>query len=137
LIPAVGGHLSDPMMNLALSLRGERTILGLTTPPHAKMGRVPDILEDLCALYRQEVLGHTPSGPFTVLGYCFGGFGAIELARQLEDVGHVVEQVVLLETEAPGVAIAQRGPFDRVSALIRIADRWNLGLDPAALSRLP
>jgi len=42
---------------------------------------------------------------------------------QLEDAGHAVAQVILLETEAPGVALTQRGAFDRVSALIRIADR--------------
>jgi amino acid adenylation domain-containing protein len=137
LIPAVGGHLSEPMMRLALSLGGERAILGLTTPPHAGMGRVPDTLEELCTLYRRELLGHVAGGPFTLLGYCFGGFGALELARQLEAAGHAVEQVMLLETEAPGVALTQRGAFDRVSALIRIADRWSLGLDPAVLSRLP
>lgn len=136
LIPAVGGHLAEPMIQLALGIAGGRTVLGMTTPPHARLGRMPGALDELCELYRQEVLARVDTGPFVLLGYSFGGFGAIELAHQLEHTGHTVDRVVLLETESPAVALSQRGSFDRVSALIRIAGRWNLGLDPVALSRL-
>lgn len=136
-LPAVGGHLSAHILQLARGLRGERPVYGLTTPPHAGTGEMPRTLSSLCARYAQELqAGLAPAayrGPLVLVGYCFGGVAALELACQLQQAGISVEQVILLEAVAPHLEGHQRESFDRVAALLRVAERWDLRLPTASL----
>ncbi|XYH99293.1 amino acid adenylation domain-containing protein [Sorangium sp. So ce1128] len=133
LIPAVGGYVSAHMIRLAHGMGGRRPVLGATTPPHAGAGRMPETLEELCRRYAEEVLTQVPAGPFSLVGYCYGGFSALEVALHLEGAGRDVEQVILLEAPAPWLVKPTPGPFDRSAALRRIAGLWGIKVDPAAL----
>ena len=137
LFPAVGGHLSSHMILLARAMGGRRPVLGLTTPPHADTGIMPDTLEELCTQYLEDVSPRLSSGPLALVGYCFGGYPALEVASRLEDAGHQVEQVIMLEAPAPWTAHSLQEPFDRTAALVRVARRWGLEVDPATLQGLP
>ncbi|AUX46361.1 hypothetical protein SOCE26_078670 [Sorangium cellulosum] len=136
ILPAVGGHLSAHMVGLAHGVGGSRPVVGLTTPAHAGTGPMPSTMEELCARYTQEILTQVPAGPLALVGFCFGGFPALELSIQLRDAGRDVEQVILLETTAPSVAKLSQQPFDRSIALLRVAGVWGLDVDPATLTRL-
>ncbi|AUX43561.1 uncharacterized protein SOCE26_050110 [Sorangium cellulosum] len=133
LIPAVGGYVSAHMIRLAHGMGGRRPVLGVTTPPHAGAGRMPATLEALCGRYTEEALTQVPAGPFSLVGYCYGGFSALEMALSLEGAGRDVAQVILLEAPAPWLVKPTPGPFDRSAALRRIAGLWGIKVDPAAL----
>ena len=130
LIPAFGGHLSAPMNRLAHGMGGKQPVLGLITPPHYGDGAMPSTLQELCARYCRAVLADVPSGPFTLIGYCFGGYSALELAFQLEEAGRHVERVILLETKAPHLDKPATDEFDRVAALLFISRLWGVDTDP-------
>ncbi|AUX33971.1 uncharacterized protein SOCE836_061390 [Sorangium cellulosum] len=133
LFPAVGGYLSAHMIRLAHGMGGRRPVLGVTTPPHARAGAMPRTLEALCRRYGEEILAQVPDGPFSLVGYCYGGFSALEVAIYLQGAGRDVEQVILLEAPAPWLVERSPGPFDRMAALRRIAGLWGIQVDPAKL----
>ncbi|HZF48381.1 MAG TPA: amino acid adenylation domain-containing protein [Polyangiaceae bacterium] len=137
LLPAVGGHLSANMIRLAHAIGGGRPVVGLTTPPHTGAGRMPRTLEALCAQYAREIVGRVAAGPLALVGYCYGGYPAIQLAADLEAAGREVQQVIMIESTAPWMPEeGPEEPFERRAALLRIARLWGLALDPAALRGL-
>jgi amino acid adenylation domain-containing protein len=54
-------------------------------------------LEDQAAYYLSEIRKIQPKGPYYLLGYCFGGVVAFEIAHQLHELGERVELLGLLE----------------------------------------
>jgi amino acid adenylation domain-containing protein len=55
-------------------------------------------VEDQSAYYLAEIRKIQPKGPYFLLGYCFGGLVALEIAHQLHEQGERVELVGLLDT---------------------------------------
>jgi amino acid adenylation domain-containing protein len=55
-------------------------------------------LEDQAAYYLSEIRKIQPKGPYYLLGYCFGGTVAFEIAHQLNMLGEHVELLGLLDT---------------------------------------
>jgi amino acid adenylation domain-containing protein len=53
---------------------------------------------DLLQLYVNEILGVQASGSYILLGYSAGGNVAFEVAKLMEQQGHKVEQLVLLDS---------------------------------------
>jgi aspartate racemase len=53
-------------------------------------------VEDMAAHYISEIRRIQPQGPYYLGGYCFGGFVAYEMARQLQSQGQAVALVALL-----------------------------------------
>lgn len=69
-------------------------------PPGIDGQSVPiESIESLAVRYVDELLDTHPTGPFCLGGYCFGGFVAYEMARQLEDRGYSVPIVALLDCD--------------------------------------
>jgi amino acid adenylation domain-containing protein len=64
-------------------------------------------LEDQAAYYLSEIRKVQPSGPYYLLGYCFGGIVAFEIAHQLSALGERVELLGLLD-------VAQRDHMPQV-----------------------
>jgi len=58
--------------------------------------------EQIAAFYVGEVRSVQPSGPYLVAGHSFGGYVALEMARQLLESGEDVSLVGLLDTYPPG-----------------------------------
>src|SRR5690606_11894956 len=52
------------------------------------------------ASYLAAILRQNPNGPYILMGYCFGGLVAFEMAKQLQQLGKEVKKLVLIDTEA-------------------------------------
>lgn len=53
------------------------------------------------ALTHAHAMTHDRRGPVTLLGYSLGGLVAMDMAAKLEELGHTVARVVLLDAYAP------------------------------------
>jgi thioesterase domain-containing protein/aryl carrier-like protein len=58
-------------------------------------------LEEMAAHYVAEILALHPKGPYHITGFSLGGVIAFEMARQLQQQGHRVGLLALLDTYAP------------------------------------
>ena len=61
-----------------------------------------DKVEEMAAVYIQDLLKIQPCGPFLLGGWSFGGIVAFEMARQLESLGHIVHSIILFDSAPPG-----------------------------------
>jgi len=51
--------------------------------------------------YTAAVRAHQPEGPYKIVGRCYGGYIAFELARQLVDQGQEVSLLAILDSGPP------------------------------------
>ncbi|MGI9174515.1 MAG: alpha/beta fold hydrolase, partial [Rhodothermales bacterium] len=58
-------------------------------------------VEALAADYIEAMRRQQPEGPYHLVGFCFGGLVAYEMAHQLRDVGEEVRQLLLIDTRSP------------------------------------
>ncbi|UXI66280.1 alpha/beta fold hydrolase [Tahibacter amnicola] len=99
-----GGGGIQCYRSLADALGGGRTIHAVQSrrfapdalPPHRS---VEAMAMEYCAAIRAADEG----APLTLLGYCFGGMIAFEVATQLEAAGRRVERLVIIDGHPPGV----------------------------------
>ncbi|MFT0173261.1 acetoacetate--CoA ligase [Paraburkholderia mimosarum] len=63
-------------------------------------GEVPPQLsvEEMAATYIAEIRRIQPKGPYSLIGYSFGGMVAFEIAQQLSRAGEAIESLCLLDT---------------------------------------
>ncbi|XXY51336.1 cytochrome P450 [Sorangium sp. So ce269] len=92
-------------------------------------------VEDLAALYVEEMREVQPQGPYVVGGHSFGGLVAYEIAQQLRDQGQSVERVVLMDTMVPRAAAPASEETDESRQLFELAESFRLGAGgPATVS---
>ena len=72
---------------------------GIGAPPNSTL--VLPSLEDLATHYMEELLLAQPVGPYFLAGHCFGGLLVYEMAQQLQQRGHQVGLVVLVDVRLP------------------------------------
>lgn len=110
-VPPAG---ADPTCFLALAKRLETAprgpIVGLV-PAGIEPGEDPDTrVETIAERYLDALRDELPERRVSLLGRCFGGLVALEMARRCAERGITVERLVLLDTrKPPGFA----GPRDR------------------------
>ena len=75
-------------------------------------------LQDWAAQYLADIRALQPQGPYFLLGHCYGGILAYELARQLQAAGQQVGHVIMIDSYVPGASQAQRLPLAAVAANI-------------------
>jgi amino acid adenylation domain-containing protein len=99
----VHGHFGEVLFFRALSLRlgPDQPFFGLQSLPPDR-APVPCSVEDMAADYLHEMRAIQPSGPYYLLGYCFGAMVAFEMAQRLRAHGEEVALVALLEPDFPG-----------------------------------
>lgn len=89
--------------NIATYLDEEQPFYALQPPA---LGGKEDLvfaqIEDMAAHFIQEIQTLQPNGPYSLLGHSGGGLVAYEVARQLEEQGHDVAFVGMIDTFAPG-----------------------------------
>jgi thioesterase domain-containing protein/acyl carrier protein len=61
-----------------------------------------ETLEEMAAYYVNEIIDLEPNGPYYLVGHSMGGVIAYEIACQLEQQGHPIAFLGLLDTYAPG-----------------------------------
>jgi len=65
-------------------------------------------VEDMAALYVNEIRGFQPHGPYFLLGASFGGLVVYEMAQQLLAAGQEVALLAMLNTDCPVYTLAKR-----------------------------
>ena len=105
------GHLFC-YRHLVAHLGPEQPAFGLAPPGLDGMETPIDRIEHLAAHYLGAIRARQARGPYHLLGYCFGGIVAFEMAHQLLAQGEEVALLAMIET-------AWRPPLTR-------AQRWAL-----------
>lgn len=65
-------------------------------------------IEDLASQYLPMLREQQPAGPYRLMGFSLGGVIAYELAQRLVDAGETVSDLIILDSDAPGMALADR-----------------------------
>ncbi len=93
-------------------------------------------LEEMAAFYVEPLRQLQPRGPYCLLGYCFGGLVALEIARRLLDAQEEVAFLGLIDTALPRVQTADSG-VDRMDEVERLMTLFGdrLGIEEAQLRR--
>jgi aspartate racemase len=87
---------------IAMHLGQDQPVYGLQPP--GLDGKQPLLtrVEDMAALYIQEMQTIQPNGPYYIGGYSFGGIVALEIAQQLHRQGEKVGILAMIDTSVPG-----------------------------------
>ena len=101
LVHGAGGGILWGYTNLALHLGTEQPVYAIE--PQAVAEENPSV-EKLAARYITELRRLQPSAPYYLGGYCFGGYVAYEMARQLRAQGERVGLLALIDATAPNGA---------------------------------
>lgn len=88
--------------DLALELLEDRPVFGI----HIPFRYVPGVderpsLQQIGARYVELIRGLQKTGPYHLLGLCFGGVVAYEVARQLQSSGETVAMVTIIDAVLP------------------------------------
>jgi amino acid adenylation domain-containing protein len=75
--------------------------------PAFPTGPLPTTLEEIAHQYIELLQRLQPTGPYAFLGWCNGGVLAFEIARQLQEAGHIVSRVMVVDTWLPGYSRSQ------------------------------
>jgi len=96
---AGGGDTLD-YRDLALALPEDQPVYGFGMPPSMAGNGFPTV-EQLAAVYIEEVRRRQPRGPYRLCGHSFGGIVVYEMAVQLAVAGQDVGLVALIDTLHP------------------------------------
>lgn len=89
--------------NLATHLDIDQPMYSLQPKGLDGTGDTFDNIEDIARHYINEILQHNPKGPYALAGYSFGGYVAIEMKRQLENMGKTIKMLGIFDTDADNV----------------------------------
>jgi amino acid adenylation domain-containing protein len=82
---------------LAEKLDGQFNVYGIQAKGLNKDVPLPQSVDQIVKDYIPEIRAVQEKGPYILSGYCIGNALAYETARELEDAGETVEQLVLLD----------------------------------------
>jgi amino acid adenylation domain-containing protein len=137
-LPGAGANATS-FLDFASRSSGDAGFIGLEAP--ALLGRdgEPPTLQQAARRHVDAIRNLQPEGPYHLIGHSFGGWIALEAARQLIGAGATVAPVVLVDTEAPRAeGHGDRGDALRAYlALIGLQGGHEHGLDAEALAALP
>lgn len=111
---AAGGNVLF-YCDLAKELGVEQPVYGLQARGVAdKNETAHNRVEEMAAVYLEEIRQLQPSGPYRLCGSSFGGLVAFEAARQLQSAGESTSVLALFDTYAPGYPQSkpERFPFE-------------------------
>ncbi|MGY1699099.1 thioesterase domain-containing protein [Geodermatophilus sp. SYSU D00766] len=105
LVPDAWGQL-NLYAGLVDRLATTRPVLGLRLPLRDATGRHRTI-EEVAADALEQVRGAQPEGPYTLLGYSFGGLVAYDVATRLRAAGEEIGCLGLLDARPPRAALSR------------------------------
>ncbi len=98
LMHGAGGGILWGYANLAAHLGSDQPVYAIEPQT---TGKDTASVEEMAARYITELRALQPSGPYFLGGYCFGGYVAYEMARQLAAQGEAAALTVLIDCAAP------------------------------------
>jgi thioesterase domain-containing protein len=93
----------------------ERPIWGLRVERDVE--RIPQRIEDMARRFAPIIRRVQPNGPIHIVGFCFGGFLAYELALQLREQGAPLGLVTLVDANSYELRRAAQDNLDLVNLL--------------------
>ncbi len=126
-VPGAGASVTA-FAALAQQLDGSVPIHGLQ--PRGLCGQlVPHAsVEAAAAFYLAAVREVAPRGPYRLLGHSFGGWVALEMARQLEQAGEQVALLAVLDSDAPAGPHDERPRYGRIAMLEKLVELFEMNL---------
>lgn len=88
-------------MNLINHLGHSQSCFGFQSLGLKDVDRRHTRVQDMAACYIGEMLAFQQQGPYFLVGWCYGGIVAAEMAVQLQKMGHKVGMLFLIETPFP------------------------------------
>jgi amino acid adenylation domain-containing protein len=136
-LPGAGANATS-FLEFASRSHGDAGFIGLEAPVLLGRDGEPPTLQAAAGRYVAAIRSLQPEGPYHLIGHSFGGWVALEAARQLIAVGATVAPVVLVDTEAPRAeGHGDRGyALREYLALIALQNDQRHGLDADALAAL-
>jgi amino acid adenylation domain-containing protein len=124
--------------DLALGLTEDRPVFGIHIPFRYVPGKdVRPSLEQIGARYVQLIRGLHATGPYHLLGLCFGGVVAYEVGRQLQASGETVATVTIIDAVLPhGIRVNRAEQLCGLVAKVWKAPREIVKLAQKQLTRL-
>jgi amino acid adenylation domain-containing protein/non-ribosomal peptide synthase protein (TIGR01720 family) len=105
---------------LARLLKDHATVYGLQARGIELDEEPATDLDAMARDYTALVRSVQPRGPYTLLGYSFGGFVALRMAAMLRDQGEQVARVVLLDVPHPSVVPPEMARTDDSGLLVSL-----------------
>ncbi|GAB2875219.1 hypothetical protein GCM10027277_50670 [Pseudoduganella ginsengisoli] len=126
-IPGAGASVTA-FASLAQQLDSAIPIHGLQ--PRGLCGQlVPhNTVEQAAAFYLAAVREAAPKGPYRLLGHSFGGWVAMEMARQLQQAGEQVALLAVLDSDAPAGPHDERPSHGRIAMLEKLVELFEMNL---------
>ncbi|HEV2704406.1 MAG TPA: amino acid adenylation domain-containing protein [Pyrinomonadaceae bacterium] len=123
-------------VTLAQHLGLDQPLYALQTPAFEN-GREPyRNLAEMAADYVKAMRQVQPEGPYRIGGWSFGGVVAFEMAQQLEEAGHEVSLLAMLDSAAPRPGAQATEADDEITLLVGLARLHNVTLSAARLRPL-
>lgn len=108
IIHGIGLNLLN-FSGLVSYMDAEQPIYGLQALGLDGVDEPLDNMEAIAAHYLTEVMDQNPTGPYAIAGYSFGGYVALEMARQLKVMGKEVKLLAMFDTNAQERDSSQTG----------------------------
>jgi len=99
---------------LAMGLDPDQPVYGLQARGLNGIDEPFDTIEDIASCYIEEILEQNPHGPYSLVGYSFGGIVAFEMAKQFKTMGKEVNMLAIFDTNADNSVF-----FDKKSTRIK------------------
>jgi len=103
--PVFGIHAEGNVLfyqPLANILGKEQPFYGVQTPELVNVDLRFDSVQEIAVEYIRQIRKVQPEGPYSIVGMCFGGWIAFEMANQLRSMGERVDLLCVLDSDAPG-----------------------------------
>jgi len=103
------GYNLTNFVNLAACLDADQPLYSLQPLGMDGKEEPYDSIEDIARVYVSEILKHNPDGPYALAGYSFGGYVAIEMKHQMEDMGKTLKFIGVSDTDAGVLPYKKKG----------------------------
>jgi amino acid adenylation domain-containing protein len=101
-LAGIGGVAAFAFLDLAEALGAQQPVYGLELQGFDGLAEPHGSVEEMAAYQLGVVQSIQPRGPYSIIGYSFGGRLALEMALQLQARGERVGLLMMIDSSAPG-----------------------------------
>lgn len=121
-------------VDLAREIGTEQPFYGFQAPPPDSAFAPLDSIEEIAALYNQEMRRIQPQGPYFLGGWSMGGIVAFEMARQLRKSGETLALLALMDTPLHGSYPGDNSEGPSIIVFFAMNMAYQVGKDPYAMA---